>query len=174
MHSTARRVSRFLFQVDAGGRALHHWSAMIPRRHALLKITWSMLTSAWALVACSPSRLRSGKANTNLGVSRSGSKRREQLAAALEEDLTRLRQRAYSEEGIPVFLLGENLAAEPPASRPNPSEQRARITMANAFREHAEIFQALHPNATGSDVAKIVEVLAERDFGPPGQRGKPE
>ena len=88
----------------------------------------------------------------------------EQLARNLERDLARLGQRDYSEQGIPVFLVLENRVAgkKPPHGRSNDKE---RATLAGAFRQHAAAFRLMPADARGADVPKLIEVLAEREFG---------
>ncbi|GEM_PF-1370951 len=87
------------------------------------------------------------------------------LDSRLREDLARLAPRAYSEEGIPVFLVCENLV---PAKTSQPT---AKVTLtalntalASAFHRNAEAFQRIHPDAKAKDVAPLIEVLADRDF----------
>ena len=83
--------------------------------------------------------------------------------ARLREDLARLAPREYSEEGIPVFLACEDLVV-----RTTP-RSAAAIAPLNAalvadFRKNVEAWQRLHPDAPSTDVAKVIEVLADRDF----------
>ncbi len=79
-------------------------------------------------------------------------------------DLARLGAHVYSEEGIPMFLACENLApiGTSPARPPSPSALNKKV--ASAFQRYAYEWQRVHPKAPASDVAKIVEVLADQDF----------
>lgn len=85
----------------------------------------------------------------------------ESLSAALN----RLRQRVYSEEGIPMFLVCENLGSKPTSSERLPA---AAISLsekiASAFHRYAAEWQRLQPRAPATDAARIVELLAYRDF----------
>lgn len=84
---------------------------------------------------------------------------------SLSTALNRLGQRVYSEEGIPMFLVCENLGSNrtsserPPAAATSLSEK-----VAFAFRRYAAEWQRLQPGAPATDVARIVELLAYRDF----------
>jgi hypothetical protein len=87
----------------------------------------------------------------------------------LRKDIARLGPREYSEEGIPVFLACENLAASKNAS--------VKLTAFNAalaaeFRKNAAAWQRIKPDAPDADVAKLIEVLAERDFSNGGKELK--
>lgn len=140
---------------------------MLRRRQALWRIAGGVLTSMWALVSCSPWRRRPGSEDSQIDDSASATDLR--LGEAMRQDLARLEQRAYSEEGIPVLLIGVNLANDAPAGRRSTAERRARAPLAEAFDRHARVFQSINPKATGADVAKVIELLAEREFGPSRQ-----
>lgn len=85
------------------------------------------------------------------------------LDEQLDNDLTRLGARTYSDEGIPVFLVCEDLA---PGTTVRHSQRKPlNPALADAFRKYAEILPRIRPHATEDDVPKLVEVLAERDFG---------
>lgn len=120
---------------------------MLPRRAALLGL-WSTLC---LLLGC---RSRSRPVATST------------QAEELLRELGRSGARAYSEEGIPMFLVGENLAADavptPPAG--------LNLQLAADFRAHAGLLAQVRPNAVPGDVAKLVEWLAERDFGTTSSR----
>lgn len=84
------------------------------------------------------------------------------LGKRLLEDLARLKQRVYSEEGIEMFLVCEDLTRIAP---PGIAPDALSVALATDLRQHAEALARVRPGATPSDVANIVEVLAERDFG---------
>ncbi len=93
----------------------------------------------------------------------------ESIDDRLRKDIARLGPREYSEEGIPVFLACENLAASKSAS--------VKLTAFNAalaaeFRKNAAAWQRIKPDAPDADVAKLIEVLAERDFSNGGKELK--
>ncbi len=88
----------------------------------------------------------------------------DEVDVRLREDLARLGPRAYSEEGVPVFLACEDLMPDK-----TPRKSAATLTPFNAalaadLRKNAEAWQRIHPQATDADVGKLIEVLAERDF----------
>lgn len=90
---------------------------------------------------------------------------------ALREDLARLGSRAYSDEGIPVFLACENMVAGKtgrPAARPSALSQ----AVASDLRKNGEAWLRLFPEAPTTDVSKVIEILAERDFSRGGRGEK--
>ncbi len=80
--------------------------------------------------------------------------------ARLRADLARLAPRAYSEEGVPVFLACVNLVGAPSKVNPGPFS----AALASTFHRNAQAFQHMQPNARPGDVQQIIEVLADRDF----------
>ena len=84
---------------------------------------------------------------------------------SLSETLSRLGKRVYSEEGIPMFLACENLGPDQasPERTPVPSMPLNAVVV-SAFHHYADEWQHTRPNAPVTDVAKIVELLAYRDF----------
>jgi hypothetical protein len=141
---------------------------MTTRRFALIGV----LGSCWAFISCA----RSQRGST------SRSKTDDAVGDALEEfdrqlleDFSRVGSRTYSEEGIAVFLVGENLAGPDrdrlpvvPASR-----DTSPARLAAAFREYASALLRVRPDATEEDVATLVEVLADRAFGKSGHGTQP-
>ena len=82
---------------------------------------------------------------------------------SLREDLARLGSRAYSDEGIPVFLACEDRVAatmQRPPAQPSALSQ----TVASDLRTHGEAWLRIFPEAPATDVSKVIEILAERDF----------
>ena len=83
----------------------------------------------------------------------------------LREDLERLAPRVYSEDGIPVFLVCENLVADKTSRAPvKVALTPTNTALASALHRNAEAWQRIRPDAQGKDVAKLIEVLADRDF----------
>jgi len=80
----------------------------------------------------------------------------------LQSELATLARRVYSEEGIPMFLACENLTGAQPNSQTQPGKLNHNV--ATAFHRYAAEWQHMHPDAKVADVAKIVELLANRDF----------
>ena len=83
----------------------------------------------------------------------------------LSADLKRLDARIYSEEGIPMFLACENLGPNQTSPErvpvpPTPLNEK----VASAFHQYSAQWQHSRPDAPVTDVAKIVELLAYRDF----------
>ena len=88
---------------------------------------------------------------------------------SLREDLARLGSRAYSDEGIPVFLACEDLVAAK-IHRPAAPVSALSQTVAADLRKNGEAWLRIYPNAPDTDLSKLIEVLAERDFSR-GSRG---
>ena len=82
----------------------------------------------------------------------------------LRQDLARLAPRAYSEEGVPVFLACEDLVTAKTSQESTAELTPFNKTLASDFRKTAEAWRRIHPDAPYTDVAKVIEVLADRDF----------
>ncbi len=83
----------------------------------------------------------------------------------LDQDLRLLGARTYSDEGIPTFLVCENLAPSGNEGLDFPPD--ANGPLAATFRRYAEALPHIRANVSEKDVAKLIEVLAHRDFGAP-------
>jgi hypothetical protein len=114
----------------------------IARRRALLSIVGGVS----ALASCSSTHTSDGKDDTG---------------EALLNDLHRLSGRAYSEEGIPVFLLCENLAA----TEGFPVAEAGFVALAAKLAHYAELLPRVRRNLSEDDVPKLMELLADQDFG---------
>lgn len=136
---------------------------MIGRRRALYGIGVSILGGAWTLISCAPLRRpRSGDGGQG-GAPKAASD--EELGDQVLRDLTRLGSRVYSEEGIAVFLACENLARRPDGSAGAlPAPTALNHSLATTFRKYAEVLPRVRPDVVEGDVAKLVELLADRDF----------
>ena len=82
----------------------------------------------------------------------------------LRKDLARLAPRAYSEEGIPVFLACEDLVLAKTSQKSAATLSPFNAELAADFHKNAAAWQRIHPHAPDADVGKLIEVLAERDF----------
>ena len=143
-------------------------SLMMNRRKTLLAMAgaWAAGASGAALARLLPSDPEPSGTSSGFGPVASAADPVEKL---LREDLARLGSRAYSDEGIPVFLACVDLAAAKthgPAVPPSALSQ----TVASELRKNAEVWLRIFPNAPDSDISKLIEVLAERDFSH-GSRG---
>ncbi len=81
----------------------------------------------------------------------------------LKEDLARLGAHEYSDEGIPVFLACMDLTAQA-AGHPTAQPSSLSHSVASSIRRYGDAWLRMHPDAPDTDVSKIIEVLAERDF----------
>jgi hypothetical protein len=71
--------------------------------------------------------------------------------------------REDSEVGVPVFLACEDLVAEQagkPGAPPNPFSAQ----IAADLRRFGDEWLRLHPDAKEEDVARLIQILADRDF----------
>lgn len=84
--------------------------------------------------------------------------------AELRDDLARMSSpHELSEEGVPVFLACVDLVAEK-AGKKGPSPASSSTQIASDLRRYGDAWKRLHPDAKEGDVAKLINVLAERDF----------
>jgi hypothetical protein len=140
---------------------------LILRRRAAMRLGLGLLGSIWAFLSCT-SRPRPGTPGGGLHpvTTDAGTP----AVASLEQDLARLDQRAYSEQGVPVFLVCEDLAREDltrAASLRGKGFARGResAALAEDFRRQTRLLEQIRPARTKADVAKLIEILADRDFG---------
>ena len=84
----------------------------------------------------------------------------------LEAEMTRLADRVYSEQGIPMILACENLVPRPSMSS---SSKATSAEFAPVFQRVVNVWERLRPAAPAADVASLVELLADRDFASGGR-----
>ena len=78
---------------------------------------------------------------------------------ALEAEIARLSARPYAEIGVPMYIVPENLcdgAPEPAPAAPN--------ALSRAFDEAVAALEAKRGPLHAEDLARIIEVLADRTF----------
>ena len=80
--------------------------------------------------------------------------------ARLRKDLSRLAGRVYSEEGIPMLLACENLVPSQSSFVPTALNKN----LSSAFIRDTNTYEHMNPDASAADIAKIIEMLADRDF----------
>ena len=91
--------------------------------------------------------------------------------AELRDDLARMSSpHELSEEGVPVFLACVDVVAEK-AGKKGPSPTPFSAQIASDLRLYGDAWRRLHPDAQEGDVAKLINVLAERDFARGAQGG---
>jgi hypothetical protein len=77
-------------------------------------------------------------------------------------DMERLGKRPYAEIGVPMFLVAEDLTAE--------AGDRAAVNatdgaqLAALFAQAADALKTRRPELSASDIARLVEVIADRHF----------
>lgn len=82
---------------------------------------------------------------------------------ALQEDLARMGAHEYSDEGIPMFLACVDVVAEK-AGRAGAPPAALSQSVAADIRRYGDAWLKQHPEAPATDISKVLEVLAERDF----------
>jgi hypothetical protein len=85
----------------------------------------------------------------------------------LIKDLDRLSKRVNAETGVPMFLACENLAVEELSDPPRAEDRSFNRRFVSAFRTDAEQVGFSRVEAPVAEIARIVELLAERDFALP-------
>lgn len=85
-------------------------------------------------------------------------------AELLVDELSRIEARAYSEEGIPMFLAGEDLAGGNDGVPDGFVPAALNGQLAEAYRDYAALLPGLERPMSEYDAANLVELLALRDF----------
>ena len=94
--------------------------------------------------------------------------------SSVRADTDRLAARLNSEEGIPMFLACENLVENETAEESEPlTLTTLNEDLAAAFRRDSDGWELIRSGAPLTDLAKIVEVLADRDFAAPAAENQP-
>lgn len=133
---------------------------MTHRRHALLTLLGGLGTLASCRTAPRPTPAGASP------VPPDSLRESRDFARRLLADFRRTSSRTYSEEGIPVFLAGENPAGDARRSAVAvPHTDGLCVRLAADLRRGAAVLAREHRATTVDDVGKLVEVLAERDFG---------
>lgn len=81
------------------------------------------------------------------------------IADELIADMERLGRRPYAEVGVPMFLVAEDRRASTPRAVDAATQWRDVATL---FADRAEVLIARKPDLGVSDVARLVEVFADR------------
>lgn len=79
------------------------------------------------------------------------------FAERLLADMARLGERPYAQVGVPMFLVAEDLRGGP-----LPPLEEAWAAIAETFVRMGAVLDAHRPDAGAKDVARLVEVLADR------------
>ena len=77
-------------------------------------------------------------------------------------DMDRLGRRPYAEIGVPMFLVAEDLTGE--ASDRGAAEIADGTQLAALFAQAAEALRTRKPELDAADIARLVEVIADRHF----------
>ena len=84
--------------------------------------------------------------------------------AALREDLARMATpHELLDEGVPVFLACVDVVAET-AGKAKAAATPFSAQIASDLRRFGDAWQRLHPDAPEGDVARLIQILAARDF----------
>ena len=81
------------------------------------------------------------------------------VADELIADMERLGRRPYAEVGVPMFLVAEDRRTSTPPAVDAATQWR---DVAKLFADRAEVLIARKPDLGVSDVARLVEVFADR------------
>jgi len=135
------------------------------RRNALHHMVLWMFGGIWTRIPHLPSI---EAARMSQGTTPATETTQDDEAARLLSELDRLSARNYSQEGIPVFLVCEDLVSRRDPSRPEPRTQTAEL--ASTFRKWANVLLRARPEATPADIPKLIEVLADWDVTDTGKK----
>ncbi len=140
---------------------------MMDRRRALVKMCAAMIGVVSSSSSAFGSILRGNLAGSQSAISSIAPKEATDDAFddRLRSDIARIAPRANSEEGVPVILACENLVTSKTSSK----AKSVQLTTFNAavvaeFRKNAEAWGRVRPNPAEADVAKLIQILAYRDF----------
>ena len=79
---------------------------------------------------------------------------------AFEEDIVRLSRRIYAEVGVPMFLIPEDLTGGSILATADPAAE----ALAALFEAVVAALVARNGPLSTSDIAQVIEVLADRHF----------
>ena len=79
---------------------------------------------------------------------------------AFEDDIVRLSRRVYAEVGVPMFLVPEDLTGTAGVATPDPAGEELAVL----FEAIVAALTARNGPLTSSDIAHVIEVLADRHF----------
>ncbi|MGB8014061.1 MAG: polysaccharide deacetylase family protein [Terriglobales bacterium] len=143
---------------------------MMNRRDALSVLTAGAAGSFGTFDSTFARLLHPAAGNTQTGSGApSGEKSQDKIDDLLRKDIARLAPKEYSEEGIPVLLACEDLVANKRAAALSP----LNAAIASQFRRNAAAWERIRQDAPASDVSKLIEVLADRDFANGGEEKEP-
>lgn len=77
-------------------------------------------------------------------------------------DMQRLGNRPYAEIGVPMFIVAEDLTSA--AQDRAVADPRGGTQLATLFAEAATALKAHQAELTAGDIARLVEVIADRHF----------
>ena len=136
---------------------------MITRRKAVLGISAAALGSAAlpALGLLEPPQNLPFTARPSPGAD-TGT---EAIDNRLSRDIARMAFRADSEEGVPVLLACINQVVDKRTNKIPPTKLKPwNAQIAAELRQDAAAWQRIRPNCPASDVAHLVQIVAERDL----------
>lgn len=79
---------------------------------------------------------------------------------AFEADIVRLSRRTYAQEGVPMYLVPEDLTGQSPAAAPTPDGQ----ILHDRFTLICAALEGRNGPLSSADIAHVLEVLADRHF----------
>jgi hypothetical protein len=84
----------------------------------------------------------------------------EEMIDARLAEMERLGHRTYSEIGVPMFLVAEDLTG----GAPGPQGDGTGRLLALLLADGAEAMRRRKPELTAADIARLIEHLADRHF----------
>ena len=83
----------------------------------------------------------------------------------LRKEIAEQAARSTSEEGVAVLLACVNLVEDKSSGKVPPvAPTKLSTTIAAELRRDSAAWERIQPNAPASDIAKLIQMLAERDF----------
>ena len=127
---------------------------MVNRREALLSIGAAAFGSATPSASALVRLLESGALSSDAD-----------LDDRLRKEIAEQASRSTSEEGVPMFLACVNLVEDKSSGKvPFAAPTALSSAIAAEFRRDTAAWERIEPNAPASDIAKLIQALAEQDF----------
>jgi hypothetical protein len=142
---------------------------MMNRREAIIKLGVGGIGVA-AIHSATPASALVGIFESGLPM---GQAANADLDDRLRKEIAEQSSRSTSEEGVPMFLICVDQVMDKSTGKaPSVAPTALSAAIAAQFRRDTAAWERIQPNAPASDIAKLIQALAERDFAGGGTEQK--